>query len=553
MTDALGQRIVQRQAELDRTRQTHVAGWESVRHWLQPEAIPFTAAAQNQHESPPSDRPHILENTGGDASDNLAAALYGSLTNSGTMWSKVRMRRAALNDTPGVKRALSEINTRIFQSFEAPRAGYHKQIPSVFKSCVDFGWGAMFQAGRANDLPVFTAVPVQQLAIARDIDRRVDTVFRRFTRTARQVVQEFGDAVPEKIRKRAAKKPDQSIELIHAVFPREDGFGRAGARGMPIASVHVLIETKTTLRESGYEEMPYHIFEWALDPGREYPRGVGHKARYDVQLLQRVHEGQARGVELLNEPPLMVANDGVTSKVSLRRGALNYVDSETMAAGRDPIKALNHGSRPDVAEDYMAGVRQRIERYYLNHLIQLTRDARMTATHALLLDEETQRLLGPTLGGFISTLAGMVERQFLLLLRNGLVPPPPAIMEGEPFEVEFVSPMIQRQRLAEVRGLSQSFDIVAPMADRSPDLLDNYDFDEVTRFVNERLNVPANLLRAPRDVQTLRTQRQEEADAAQQRDDMVATAQAAAQGGQALQSAANAQALQRPGGQGRQR
>ena len=98
----------------------------------------------------------------------------------------------------------------------------------------------------------------------------VDSVYRCFTMTAEQAVDEFGEnEVSEDTRKLATNKPDEKIEFVHAIYPRTLKVENPRlAKNLPIASVHVEVKQKKIVRESGYHEMPVVVPRWMLIPIR---------------------------------------------------------------------------------------------------------------------------------------------------------------------------------------------------------------------------------------------------------------------------------------------
>jgi hypothetical protein len=74
----------------------------------------------------------------------------------------------------------------------------------------------------------------------------VDTVFRKYEIPARQAVQRFGiENVGTFIQRTYEKKPDESVEILHAVMPRADRDPtKKDNKNMPYSSMYICMETK---------------------------------------------------------------------------------------------------------------------------------------------------------------------------------------------------------------------------------------------------------------------------------------------------------------------
>ncbi len=69
----------------------------------------------------------------------------------------------------------------------------------------------------------------------------VDTVYRLYESTAEQAVERFGlENVGDFIRKKFEKKPDDEVEILHAVSPRiQRDVTKPDNLNMPFMSVYV--------------------------------------------------------------------------------------------------------------------------------------------------------------------------------------------------------------------------------------------------------------------------------------------------------------------------
>lgn len=503
--------------------------------------LPLAAAFTGSDTAGSKNRDQILDNSAESASELLSAGLNGFLTNPGTKWAGLRI---AGRDESEEEAEWLELAMEIhFLVFESPETQFTTQLGQVYQELVDFCTSVEYVAARPGRMPLYQAQTLSECFIAESHEGVVDTVFRIFALTARQAKQRWGNKAGEKVLKAVEQNTtEQPFPFLHAVSPREESRRDSIlARDLPIASTWISMQDKSTIQEGGFHEMPYIVGRWNKRSGEVYGRGPGMKALADVKMLQRAMEATILGAERTIKPALQIADDGVLGDVNLAAGALNFVRAEVLGGRGDVIKPILQGLRADLGEEFMQGIRLRIERAYFNHLLQLSRDPRMTATQVLKLDEEALRVLGPFLGRIQNELLGrLIERTFGILLRGGLLPPAPASLQGESLEVEYVSPIAKAQRLSEVSALSQLIEVTAPLINLDGGLLDNLDSDRAFRHAADRLGVPHALLRDPRKVEELRAARRaaaEEQAQAQRAQELAGAAQSAGQAAAAFSGA----------------
>ncbi|MEO5375939.1 MAG: portal protein [Alphaproteobacteria bacterium] len=498
--------IIARADRLRSDRGTFEAHWQEIRDHIIPMAAAITRAET------PGAKSHqlVFDNSGESAHEMLAGALVGIMTPDTADWFTLRAMDERVNRDRDAAVWLEDCAARMLSVFRSPKGGFGTAQHEKYLDVSSFGTGAMFIADRPGAGIRFTSVPLSQVLLAEDADGAVDTVFRDFTLTARLAVDRFGRDAGPKIQAAAAKEREQDkpFRFIHAVHPRTERDGsRGGRRNMAFASIYVSVEDRTLMAEGGFHEMPYVTPRWLKRGDEVYGRGPGMKALADVKMLQRAMKVTIKGVEKIIDPPLLVADDGVLSPVRVTPSGINYYRAGTWSM--DPIKPLMTGGRPDLGEEFMAGIRVRIEAAFFKPLIQMIRKDRMTATEVLQVAEEGQRILGPYLGRLKAEDVGpMVERVFAIMLRAGAFAPPPPALSGADLEIEYVSPAVRSQRLGRARALGQFSEITGPMTQLDPTVHDNLDFDRAYRDTADVLGLPKDWLRGQAEVAAIRQQRQ---------------------------------------------
>lgn len=539
MTEQLVTDILRRADRLKADRSVREGHWDEVRKFENPDADEFFGRRSPGAKT----RQFIVDNVAEQAGDLLAGALHGHLTQPGTRWFDLRVEGLdRLDDEAALW--LEDTTDKLYRALERPGATFGSTMGDSFVSDVFFGTSVTYIADRPGARILFQPRPLAESLIAQNADGKVDTLYRRWRWTAREAVQEFGKAAGAKVVDAAGdeKRADNKFEFVHAVFPRADRVhGRIDARNMEFASVWVNVDEKHEIRQSGFEEFPYVVSRWKRrGDDRLYGRSPGMTALPDVKYLQRLKRAQIRGLEKIVDPTLMVADDGVIGPVSLASGGIITVRSEYLTNRQEAVRALASGARPDVAAEEVQAVHQAIQSAFYNHLLQLSRDPRMTATHVLKLDEETLRVLGPFLGAQQEEkLDPAITRTYAILSRRGAFLPPPPSLAGRSLRVEYQSPMMRAQRLSEVTAAAQLGEVLAPYADRNPAIMDNFDDDDIARNVAKGLGLWRTSVRDPRKVREIRDARAQQAQQQAAVDQFAELAPAMQSAAQAAGSMAN--------------
>lgn len=486
--------------------------WQEVRD----NVIPVLARFIGQDPAGVKSNQYTLDETPEQANELLTAALQGMIANPALKWFEYGVRNPKLKDNEAVAAWLARARDITFDWMYAPTAGLTAAHHESFLDLTAFGTGCLFTGERPGKGLLYQSRQLREIYLAEGADGRVDTVYRWYNMSARQAKQKWatkpGATLPPKVATNAdnPQLQDKPMEFLHCVYPRSDAKpGAIGRRNMPVASIDISVDDKATIEVGGYHEMPYAVPRWIKRGGEVYGRGPGTKALPSCKALQRAMKINLGGAELAMRPPLQVADDGVSGNVRFHTGALNFVRAELLAQGRDAIKPIQMGTRPEIGDKMMEGMRERIQTSFYNHLIQMSRDPRMTATQVIQIAEETLRVLGPVIGRLQAELLGpQIERTFWVLFRiPGVFPPLPKELHGEELIIEYVSPIAQGQKLSEAKGIVQTFGVLAQMSQVDPSVMDNLDLDGSSRALAVMFGTPRYLLRDPKIVADLRQAR----------------------------------------------
>lgn len=328
-------------------------------------------------------------------------------------------------------------------------------------------------------------------------------------RSLRQIVQEFGEEVlTYDMKKEFDENPDNTYKIFHLVTPRTDAkLGKMSKSNKKFASYHVLEQGKILLKEGGFDNNPYIVGRWSKVPGEKYGRSPAMKCLADIKMVNEMAKAVIVGAQKTINPPMQVPDDGVLLPVRLTPGGLNFYRAGT----KDRIEPLMTGARPDIGEQLIRDVEEKIKQAFFIDQLQIRMADRMTATEVMQRRDEQLRLLGPILGRQeFEFLKPLITRLFSIADKRGLIPEPPMALEKKNLKVKYTSQLARIQRTSELDNLTRVFNLVSPLAAAKPEMLDNFDGDNMLRTLADKYSLPTSYMKSEDAVEQIRQAKAEQ-------------------------------------------
>lgn len=351
---------------------------------------------------------------------------------------------------------------------------------------------------------------------------QVDVVHRSFTRTARQIEQEFGkDALTPKMRTALeGNKAETEFQLLHVVAPnREWDKEKLDWRRMPVASRYLAVEEKIYLRRAGYHTMPIAVSRHATSAGEKYGRSPAIKVLPTINGLQAMQHTTLRAGHKAIDPALAFHNEDGISKLATKPGGLNpgLVDE----SGRLLVHRLPGGEAGlPYAMEMINQERSVVKTAFLEEFYKILTDpnSRMTTTEVLEVMGKQGVLVRPFAGRYATEKQDPVsQRELDLALRAGQLEPlpPEAVEAGAWPRVEYENPLAAMAR-AESTGKSMRYVEYATQVSalaQTP-AADTVDIDAMLRGGADEIGVNPSYMRSPDEVKAIRAKREEQQMAA---------------------------------------
>lgn len=455
--------------------------------------------------------------------ERFAAAMESMLTPRSSKWHRLQASDDFLNKDRETQLWFEQANNILFKQRYAPTANYASQQHESYMGLGAFGTGAIFIDKHDRGGLRYSAINLAELLFDKNHQGIIDTSYRKFILTARQMKQRLDNGLYKQIPKAAAaaatKEPDKEFEIIHCVQPRaEVDPSKADFRGMDFASFYISITEDMELSEGGFQSFPYAISRYVTGPGETYGRSPAMTALPSIKVLNEQKKTLLTQGHRVVNPVLLTHDDGVLDAFSLKPGAMNA--GGVNAQGQRMVHELPTGNLA-AGQELMDMEREVINDVFLVSLFQILVDSpQMTATEVLERAREKGALLSPTMGRQQSEALGpMIEREVDLLAAQGLLPPmPPLLIEaGAEFEIQYDSPLSRSQRAEEASGWLRTMESAGQHAALTQDVsaMDHFNMDVIIPAMAEINAVPPSWMNSADTVAETRKGRAEAAQTQQ--------------------------------------
>lgn len=425
-------------------------------------------------------------------------------------------------------------------SMELARSNFYTEIHELYLDRGAFGTSAMTAVEGEKHLLNFRTLSCGSYSIAEDSEGNIDTLIREFEMSLRAAAQKFGlenlhENLQAKIKE--AKNMDQQHKFLHAVYPREDydPEKRDGAN-KPWASVYLDIANKKVLSVSGYEEQPFfatRFLQWGKSVYGWSPAWMALPEARQLNFLEKQMDALA---ELAAFPRIQIP-DGYKGTVNLRANGLTYFDPN----GAAPKEWLT-GGRYDIGKDRAEVKRKAINDAYHVDLFQMFAQLQKQMTAREVSERAGEKMIqfSPTFAKMTTELFNpLLQRVFAVLLRAGRFPeiPQEAVVMSvhgailpDP-QISYASRIALAVKSNENTSFFQTMDGLLPIAQNHPEMMDNFDLDEIARDLARNNGFPTRWLLDIDEVAARRNARAQQAAQAQQMAQMQSSADAAAKVG----------------------
>jgi hypothetical protein len=455
------------------------------------------------------------------AAQKFSAVMESLVTPQNHVWHMLRVMDRVLRKKRAVRVFFDELSEILYDYRYRSSANFVPNSQQVFLSLGVYGNGSLYVDQPDNGKGLrYKNIFLGETYFSENHAGVIDTLYRTFLLSPRQVMERFGAASSEGVQSRAeqpTQMDERDIEILHVVMPNPNfAPGTLSQGGMKFISVYMEVTGQHMLRVGGFDTFPYAIGRYTQISGETYGRGPAQYVLPSIKTLNEQKKTMLKQGHRAVDPVLLAFDDGKLGSAQLRAGKL--VPGGVSKDGRMLIQPLPAGN-VGLGDKMMDMEKAIIHDAFLISLFQiLIETPQMTATEVLERAREKGMLLAPTAGRLQAEFLGpLIEREISLLARQGLMPPMPPILQqaAAEYKIEYDNPMSRMARAEKAAGFMRALGSAAEYTKMTgdPSPLDFFNFDVAMPQIMDIHGAP---IAWSHDIETVMAKRQQRAQAAQQ-------------------------------------
>ena len=439
----------------------------------------------------------------------MAAGFHSNLTNPSSKWFNLRTRNLELMKSRDVQMWFKEVEDITFATLAS--SNFDTTMQEFYLNAGCFGTGVVMTLEDVKEKVRFTEIPIEQAVMEEDAYGRVNRVYRTFKLTAQQALDLWGDKAGETVNDLVKrKKPNEKVEFIHYVGPRERrNPAREDNANMPYESLWIEKSKKYLVGEGGYLDNPYAVGRFYKDSEDVMGYSPAMDALYEIKGVNAQKKTMLRAAMKMADPALIAPRKGWIAPLNANPGKINYYEKRMPD---DQVTAFPSAGNIPITLEVIQAEQQSIKETFFVPLFQ----ALSNITKQMTVPEVQQRvaenlvLLGPTIGRFTQEMLDpMLSRVVDILWRGGELPAPPMEIEGAEIDFVYISPLAKAQRQSEIFTIQAFMQDIGMIAMAVPDVIDKLDGDRGVDIIAQIRGVDPSLIRQQNEVDGVRKARAE--------------------------------------------
>ena len=337
----------------------------------------------------------------------------------------------------------------------------------------------------------------------------VDTIYREYTLTAEQAINEFGAGrVSDKVRESVTDDPGKAFCFVYCIYPRGGDNVGPFALNMPFAELIIERDQAHVVREGGFNEFPCIVPRWMVLAGTAYGIGPAYVALPDLRQLNKTVLLQTQGMEIhAGAGTYKAVDDGVFNPHNVRLGSRKVL----VVGDIDNLQPLTQAGNLQQTLLDIERLQKSVRKVFMSDALEPANSGpARTATEINVRVDLIRQQLGPMYGRQQAELhMALIARCFAMALRAGALGAPPRSLINVEYRVKFTSPLARAQQLADVQAIDTYLGATMQLdAQIDATALDNVDVPKLNKIRAERLGVPREGMRQQAEIEQLQAARQ---------------------------------------------
>lgn len=443
------------------------------------------------------------------ASRTLASGMMAGITSPARPWFKLATRDNDLVEFRGVKEWLGAVQTLMYSVLS--QSNFYNVIFSVYQEIGVFGTGCMGLYEDFNNVVRGKCYTIGSYLLGLGSDDLVDSFYREYQRSVGQLVKEFGIDNCSTETQQAWKNGnlERMVDCVHVIEPNDDRDSVSPFNwDFPYRSVYYEkgsrgVSDTPFLAKRGFREFPIMAPRWDVTGEEVYATMCpGRMALGDCKALQLGEKRMYQAFDKIANSP----TQGGPSTLNKNGGQLDPGEHVTLGPNDQPITPVfaNFNGNLEKILAVQERTENRISESFFENLflaMMMSDRRQMTATEVAERHEEKLLALGPVLERLHAELLDkIIDRVFDIMLSSGLVPPPPAELQGQELRVEYISILAQAQKMVGITSLERTVGFAASMVQVWPETRHKVNAAQVVEEYSLMMGVPPKAIRSNDEV-----------------------------------------------------
>ena len=490
---------------------THEATIKDIKAYINPVRGFFKEEQPNQgkaidHRTQLNGHPRICART-------LGGGMTSGMTSPARPWFKLGIDDPQVAELESVKLWLDIVQERMTNVFS--RSNIYTALTNVYEEEGTFGTGAMLITSDPDTVIRAHNYTIGEYWLSVDANGRVNGFSRRYWLQVSALVKQFGlENCSQPVQDKYAKlgnpgSVDEWVPVIHLIEENDQRIeGKKDFKNMAYRSIQW--EERATsdlfLRVGGFNYFPVLAPRWQSITASDIwsKSAPGWDGLGDSKMLMKLEKRKMLGLDKVTRPPLL--KDSMVGEVNDLPGEVTETSSSQADGGLKPLYQIKFDL--NAVLDAIDRTEKKISKIFYEDLFMMlmnTDRTNITAREIAELHETKLLMLGPVLESQEDSLLDpLIDLAFCFMMEAGLIPEPPAELEGIDVKVEYISVLAQAQKMVGTSAIDQVVDFIGRLMTVWPESKDKLDVDEAIDTYAEYVGIPIRLIRSAEAVARIR-------------------------------------------------
>jgi hypothetical protein len=500
--------------------------WNNLKELRKPtEELRWEACAYVGHRTPfskfgytPVPKITLYNATGIEAYQTFVNGFVGNLVSQNFQWFNLVYKADDFTDSDAIYGCLDYCNkVQQLITDELNKSNFYPEDRMAAMDMIAQGTSAQVISENKDDGMVVTrTVAPWQFWIDQDYNGKIDTFFWEYSMTNAQARDRFSE---EKLPKEIRDEIGQGFlyiehSYLYCIYPRKAM--KTGGRYVistekRYAAVDYSVDYKKAIKEGGFDRFPVIVSTYERNGNSPYGSSPIINILPELRKLNSLSYKELKAIDKNIDPPMAI-HESLKNRVSLDPGSKLYVASMDFTP-----KPMVTSIDVSWAESRITACEDKVKKLLHNNLFNyLFENMKVyTATQIQALDNQELTILSAVFGNLQwQKINPLLKEVFMIMYENGRIPKPPKEMiraKNPSMQFELDGPLarslkvhVQRDGVNAMIELCERFSAM-----QQPQMLDNFDLDELARKAAISVSAPMSALVEVRDRDAKRQMKQQ--------------------------------------------